>query len=66
VALRVSVFIKAGENTPTPPLWGKKILANVVWGKKYEKVKSKRGKFKEREKKKEEKGKKMKKGEVKG
>ncbi len=57
------------ENT-FPPWGGGEILADVIWGKKYEKVKIKRGenvKEKvEREKKKEERGKKMRKEEVKG
>jgi hypothetical protein len=57
------------ENTPPP--WGEeKISADVIWGKKYEKVKRKRGEnVKEKgrkEKKKEESGKKMRKEEVKG
>jgi hypothetical protein len=57
------------ENTP-PPWGGEKISADVIWGKKYEKAKRKRGKMskkkEEREKKKEERGKKMRNGEVKG
>jgi hypothetical protein len=48
------------ENT-VPPRG--EILADVIWGKKYEKKKRKRGKM---YKKKEERGKKMRKGEVKG
>jgi hypothetical protein len=58
------------KNTPPPP--GGKISADVIWGKKYEKLKRKRGKMykkkEEREKKKEirRKGKKMRKEEVKG
>ncbi len=51
----MSVFIKAGENTPPPP--GEKISANVFWGEKYEKVKSKRGQFKRKGKEKGRKGK---------
>jgi hypothetical protein len=52
------------ENAPPPP-GGGKISADVIWGKKYEKAKSKRGEnMKEKEergKKKEERGKKKKK-----
>jgi hypothetical protein len=44
----------------TPPLGGGKISADVIWGKKYEKAKRKRGKI---GKKKEERGKKRRKGE---
>jgi hypothetical protein len=57
------------ENT-TPPRGGGEISTDVIWGKKYEKAKRKRGKnFKKeekREKNKEERGKKMGKWEVKG
>jgi hypothetical protein len=57
------------ENTP-PPGGGEKIPADVIWGKKYEKVERKRGENvkenEEREKKKEERGKKMRKEDVKG
>ncbi len=46
----------------TPPLGGGEISADVIWGKKYEKVKRKRGENikekEEREKKKEERGRK--------
>jgi hypothetical protein len=54
-----------------PPLGGvEKISADVIWGKKYEKAKRKRGKkLKKKEesgKKNEKRGKKMRKGEVKG
>jgi hypothetical protein len=54
------------ENTPP----GGGISAEVIWGKKYEKVKRKRGENiqekEERGNKKEERGNKMRKGEVKG
>ncbi len=53
------------ESTPE----GERISADVIWGKKYEKGKRKRGKCKrkeERGKKKEERGTKMRKGEVRG
>jgi hypothetical protein len=53
-----------------PPPLGGGISADVMWGKKYKKVKRKRGKMlkkkEERGKTKEERGKKRKKGEVKG
>jgi hypothetical protein len=55
---------------PPPPGGGGKISPDVIWGKKYEKVKRKKGimskKKEERGKKKKERGKKMRKGEVKG
>jgi hypothetical protein len=56
------------ENTPSPR--GGEISADVIWGKKYEKAKRKKGKMwkkkEERGKKKKERAKKMRKGEVKG
>jgi hypothetical protein len=54
-------FVKsAGEISPPPPEKGKS--ANVIWGKKYEKVKRKRGECK-RKRKKEERKRKKEKGE---
>jgi hypothetical protein len=65
----ISAGVYIMENSP-PPGGGGEISADVIWGKKYEKAKRKRGKMlkkkEEREKKKEERGKKMRKGEVKG
>ncbi len=53
------------ENTPPPG--GGEISADVIWGKKYEKAKRKRGeKVKEKGRKREEKGKKMKENEKRG
>jgi hypothetical protein len=56
------------ENTPPPG--GRGISAEVIWGKKYDKVKRKRGKIykkkEERGKKKEERGNTIRKREVKG
>ncbi len=53
-----------------PPLGGGGISADVIWGKKYEKAKRKRGETQEKKeemgRKKEDRGKKMRKGEVKG
>jgi hypothetical protein len=39
------------ENNPSPPRGEGKISADVTWGKKYEKVKRKRGKCKRKRKK---------------
>ncbi len=55
------------ENTPPPPGGREKISADVIWGKKYEKGKRKRGEnVKEKGRKGKEKGRKGKENEKKG